>query len=109
MLAWICSTIFHAKDTPTTEKLDYFSAMLYLLVIVYQAFVKVQLDSLFLKIAFGIFYACHITYLSVWRFDYGYNMKASIAVAVVSNVIWLAWCWQNRQRDYVWKMVCADH
>lgn len=27
----ICSTIFHSKDLPLTEKLDYFSAMLYLL------------------------------------------------------------------------------
>jgi len=107
MFAWICSTIFHSKDNPTTEKLDYFSAMLYLLTIDYQALAKVALAGLAVKICFAIFYILHVSYLSLYSFDYSYNMAASVTTGILSNSIWLVWCyknWRNRS-TYAWKMV----
>lgn len=36
-------------------------------------------------------YAAHISYLSFYRFDYGYNMAASVAAGILYTVIWLLW------------------
>ena len=54
-------------------------------------------------------FGCHVTYLSVLKFDYGYNMAASVAAGmqrelsnglwlIVGNagvlyaIVWFAWC-----------------
>lgn len=33
-------------------------------------------------------YAAHVAYLTLWRWDYTYNMGANIAIGVVQNVLW---------------------
>lgn len=33
-------------------------------------------------------YGAHVAYLTLWRWDYTYNMGANIAVGVVQNVLW---------------------
>nr|XP_022305826.1 post-GPI attachment to proteins factor 3-like [Crassostrea virginica] len=95
--AWTWSTIFHTRDFPLTEKMDYFCAF---------SLVLANLGSLFCRILgtqnqtrVGValmlllmFYLQHIYYLAFVKFDYGYNMKVNIAVGFVNLVGWLFWC-----------------
>ena len=111
MNSWFWSSIFHTRDFPFTEKMDYFSAMAVILFglimvlhrIFYIRFLSVL--SFLILLAGMIFYLFHISYLSFYRFDYGYNMIAGVTVGVSQNVCWLAWCAQNMtQRGYAWKI-----
>ncbi|KAK4808740.1 hypothetical protein QYF61_023208 [Mycteria americana] len=53
-----------------------------------------------------LFLACHISYLTLVRFDYGYNMAANAAIGLLNLAWWLRWCLRNRPRlPHVWK--CA--
>ncbi|NXY87080.1 PGAP3 factor, partial [Alcedo cyanopectus] len=53
-----------------------------------------------------LFLACHISYLTLVRFDYGYNMAANTAMGLLNVAWWLRWCHRNRPRlPHVWK--CA--
>ncbi|KAI8622132.1 post-GPI attachment to proteins factor 3-like protein [Chytriomyces sp. MP71] len=114
MAGWVFSTIFHTRDLAITEKLDYFGAVGGLLFNMYIALNKLsslatprnRAPRVLLRAGCLLFYAAHVTYLSLWPFDYGYNMKAGITVAMVANLAWLTWCWRkSRTRPYAWKMV----
>ncbi|KIM30311.1 hypothetical protein M408DRAFT_66610 [Serendipita vermifera MAFF 305830] len=106
---WIWSTVFHTRDRPWTEKLDYFSAGL---AVVYSLFYSViRLYHLYIKprsLIHGsssrhrllfpwatfctLLYLAHVAYLSLLpRFDYGWNMKANITVALIHNFIWMSY------------------
>nr|XP_004463082.1 post-GPI attachment to proteins factor 3 isoform X2 [Dasypus novemcinctus] len=40
----------------------------------------------------------HVSYLSLVRFDYGYNLAVSVAIGLVNVVWWLAWCLRNQRQ-----------
>ena len=56
----------------------------------------------------GILFCCHVTYLSVYKFNYGYNMAACVAAGmcligvhgycnhatagVLYSSVWVIWC-----------------
>ncbi|NXR14170.1 PGAP3 factor, partial [Semnornis frantzii] len=109
--AWFWSTVFHTRDTAVTEKLDYFCASAVVLHSVYLCCVRTlglqrpALISIF-RAFLLLFLACHISYLTLVRFDYGYNMAANAAIGLLNLAWWLRWCLQNRPRlPHVWK--CA--
>nr|XP_033775149.1 post-GPI attachment to proteins factor 3 isoform X2 [Geotrypetes seraphini] len=107
--AWIWSTVFHTRDTDITEKLDYFCASAVILHSIYLCGVRTlglkrpafaQFFAPFLILLF----ACHVSYLSLGRFDYGYNMAANVAFGLVNLLWWLGWCLRNQAYlPYVWK------
>lgn len=110
--AWFWSTVFHARDTPVTEKLDYFCAFSLVLYSLYSLFMRVLgtphslLTSLSVTMPFVAFFAYHIHYLAFVHFDYGYNMLANVTAGLLNSLGWLAWCWwHRRRRPYVWR--CA--
>ena len=41
-----------------------------------------------------LLFAAHVSYLSLYRFDYGYNMAASVAAGTLYTAIWLLWCFK---------------
>jgi hypothetical protein len=105
---WIWSIIFHTRDKAWTEKLDYFSAALSMLCNLYYA--AVRLGGLYpahitdertsqnfafvrrlLVWLFGAIFLCHISYLSIWRFDYSYNMAFNITIGLLHNLAWVIW------------------
>jgi len=50
------------------------------------------------------FFAYHVYYLAYIKFDYGYNMKANIAIGLLNALCWVIWGWRNRMTKlYVWK------
>lgn len=109
---WMWSTIFHVRDLSWTEKLDYFSAGGLIVVGLFVQFVRISgPHAIKWQIVYGAVWAalfgCHVTYLSVLKFDYGYNMAASVAAGVLYAIVWFAWCVKNRRErsHYVWK--CA--
>ncbi|KAG0179093.1 hypothetical protein DFQ29_002535 [Apophysomyces sp. BC1021] len=115
MNAWLWSTVFHTRDFGWTEKLDYFSAGLYILYGLYLGVLRIFcIRSVRLLYAWAIFcgalFVGHVTYLSSRpRFDYGYNMTACIIIGVLQTSLWLWWSilqytpWgQPRCRPYAW-------
>ncbi|XP_057631063.1 post-GPI attachment to proteins factor 3 isoform X2 [Chionomys nivalis] len=101
--AWFWSTVFHTRDTDLTEKMDYFCASAVILYSIYLCCVRtVGLQHPSVASAFGalllLLLSAHISYLSLVRFDYGYNMMANVAIGLVNLAWWLAWCLRNRRR-----------
>nr|XP_021388663.1 post-GPI attachment to proteins factor 3 [Lonchura striata domestica] len=55
-----------------------------------------------------LFLAGHISYLSLVRFDYGYNLLANAAAGTLTVAWWLRWCLrQARRLPHVWKCAAA--
>ncbi|KDR81958.1 hypothetical protein GALMADRAFT_135342 [Galerina marginata CBS 339.88] len=105
--AWVWSSVFHTRDLPLTEKLDYFSAALAIMYALY--YTTVRLFHLYplptsrltltekpgnakRKILASICilsYIAHVSYLSLLpRFDYTYNMAFNLALGLVHNALW---------------------
>lgn len=114
MNAWLWSTVFHVRDTHLTEKLDYFSAGLYILyglcVAVLRIFYVQGVWAVLWTSVCGALYLAHVSYLSnMARFDYGYNMTACIIIGTLQTSLWLVWSiiqytgWGNAERrPFAW-------
>jgi hypothetical protein len=104
--AWLWSAIFHTRDKMWTERGDYFSAALGLLYSGYYATVRtwhlygddatsIGIRRTLALVALVVF-AAHTLYLSLWKFDYAYNMKFNVAVGVTHNLLWYLWAARER-------------
>lgn len=95
--AWLWSAIFHTRDKPFTERMDYFSAGAVVLGGLFYAICRlwrIAPGSVAFKIlvrTFGGALTLHILYLSFGRFDYSYNMKANILVGISNSLLWLTY------------------
>jgi len=111
--AWVWSSVFHTRDLPLTEKLDYFSAALAILYALY--FTVIRLFHLYSPLPRSrlttsnpktetnlirrtwaslcvILYIGHVAYLSLLpRFDYTYNMAFNLTIGILHNVLWLVY------------------
>lgn len=111
---WIWSTMFHIRDFPLTEKLDYYSAGFGILYSLYYAIIRLFYirNALVIKaltIVCVILFISHISYLSFIRFDYGYNMLACIVIGTIQTNLWLWWSilqytplGDAKRRPYAW-------
>ncbi|KAK2789768.1 hypothetical protein FQN52_005893 [Onygenales sp. PD_12] len=99
LASWIFSMIFHTRDFPVTEKLDYFAAGASVLYGLYLSVIRIfRLDQprphfkptlrRLLTTTCIALYLAHVSYLSFWSWDYTYNMAANVAVGVVQNLLW---------------------
>lgn len=101
---WIWSAVFHTRDMPLTEKLDYFSAAFAMLCGLFYTIVR--LFHLYntprtaarhrmmrpLAALFSLLFLVHVSYLTLLpRFDYGWNMKVNVAVGLAYNSLWMAY------------------
>ncbi|KAL4911574.1 hypothetical protein BDW74DRAFT_143209 [Aspergillus multicolor] len=100
LAAWTFSMLFHARDFPLTEKLDYYGAGASVLYGLYLATVRIfRLDKeqpryrptlrRLLTTICILLYALHVCYLSFWSWDYTYNMIANIVVGMIQNTLWI--------------------
>jgi len=104
--AWVWSAVFHTRDTPLTEKLDYFSAGLVILYGLYMTVVRLfhlypgttafpgrtGRTAIFhaWRSLVAVVYCGHVAYLGlVPRFDYTYNVVFNIALGLVHHALWL--------------------
>ncbi|KAI0093839.1 Per1-like protein [Irpex rosettiformis] len=106
MNAWIWSSVFHTRDLPQTEKLDYFSAALAILFALFYTAIRLfhlypqpapkttpkvtgRIRKVWASLC-SLAYLCHISYLTLLpRFDYTYNMIFNLTVGLAHNILWL--------------------
>ncbi|THH20059.1 hypothetical protein EW146_g1234 [Bondarzewia mesenterica] len=112
--AWLWSAVFHTRDTPLTEKLDYFSAAMTILYSLYFSVIRLfhlyPVNSRNRHLTSPIFnanrrrimyylwsilcilvYIGHVSYLVLLpRFDYTYNIIFNLALGLTHNILWLA-------------------
>jgi hypothetical protein len=105
---WTASTLFHARDFPITEKLDYFMAILGLEYSFYLSFLKAWSlsNASTVKRILSLYYMCHVLYLSRGSFNYSYNMIVGITLGLLTNFHWLLWYYRiGYKNNYGWKQV----
>lgn len=104
--AWLWSAVFHARDLPWTEKMDYFSATLGVLtslVFLLTRVISTRCWWMYTQAATA-FLVYHVHYLTFVKFDYGYNMNANLALGVFQfGLMFLWWMLERRKHDYLWK------
>ena len=85
--AWIWSIVYHARESKTTEYLDYFFAYSIALFSLFEIFIKwlyelgIKLSNralLNISVPFFAMYCYHFYFLFFVHFDYFYNMKVNI-------------------------------
>eukprot|EP00731_Ephydatia_muelleri_P008012 Em0004g350a len=109
---WFWSTVFHCRDTYWTERLDYFCASAMIVSGLVLQFIRITGPSATLWhclyiLLWAVLFLAHVSYLTLYKFDYGYNMAASILAGALYTAIWLLWCWRHwAKRRYLWKC-CA--
>lgn len=92
-ITYICSTLFHTKDTLLTERLDYYSAFIAIwyacwLGIVRCFWLTEVNQRILLSILFLIYGTYHLYYMNFVSFDYGYNMLVLALVNIFNSILW---------------------
>ncbi|KAG7664181.1 uncharacterized protein J8A68_002285 [[Candida] subhashii] len=107
MFAWLFSTIFHIRDYPITEHLDYYFAGLTVLsgfhALGARLFRLYRPDRKFARWGFSIccigMYAYHVRRLYT-DWSYTYNMRANIVVGIAQNVFYGLLCYDLYSKYY---------
>ncbi|KAF9922624.1 hypothetical protein FBU30_007253 [Linnemannia zychae] len=110
---WLWSAVYHSRDWPSTEKLDYFSAGTGIMYGLFYSVIRItRMVNTRSQLVWGI--ACliplllHIGYLTFVHFDYGYNMAATASIGLIHNIWWFVWSFMNRkERSYAWQPTVA--
>lgn len=95
--AWVWSTALHTKESWATERLDYHSAALMLLVSLWAcACLTLDIPSAsaagrVIAVALACVWLAWVALMNWVRFDYGLNMTASVVVAAITNLMWCVW------------------
>lgn len=113
LASWLFSMLFHTRDFVTTERLDYFAAGASVLYGLYYAPIRIfRLDrptptkQSLLRVWTAIcllLYVAHVSYLTLWAWDYTYNMAANVAVGIVQNLLWTSFSiWHYQSSKKAW-------
>ncbi len=99
--AWWWSAVFHSRDTYVTERLDYLSADLSIMIGLYVSIVRIfgvaRLQSrLLCAVPLILVTAIHFHHMLFVRFDYGFNVMLCIVAGVLQQVMWCTWAMHNR-------------
>ncbi|KAG0231650.1 hypothetical protein BGW42_008726 [Actinomortierella wolfii] len=109
MNTWLWSAVYHSRDWPSTEKLDYFSAGTSIMYGLFYTIIRItHMTNRPAQVGWGI--VClvplllHIGYLTFIHFDYGYNMAATATIGAIHNLCWVGWSIMHwRERPYAWE------
>lgn len=107
LASWIFSMIFHTRDFNLTEKADYFAAGASVMYGLYFTAIRIfrldrstptkQQSLYWWTLLCAALYVAHVLYLTLWSWDYTYNMAANVAVGIIQNVLW-SWFSISRYR-----------
>ena len=109
---WLWSAVFHARDVRLTERLDYFCASLGIVVSFALQVIRAlrprrrAVRALVMGAALSLF-AYHVSYLQFVHFDYGYNMRVSLATGALYSAFTVAVALRER-RPYA-RTIVACH
>ncbi|KAJ9293687.1 hypothetical protein DTO271G3_7569 [Paecilomyces variotii] len=114
LASWTFSMLFHTRDFPLTEKLDYFAAGLSVMYGLFLSVVRIfrldresprykpSLRRYWITLC-SVLYLMHISYLSFWSWDYTYNMAANVVVGIIQNILWVGFSvYRYRQQLKSW-------
>ena len=104
--------VFHTRDFEATEKADYFAAGATVLYSLFYSPIRIfRLDDptgerperrsllRLWTLACLALYVLHVGYLTLWAWDYTYNMGANITVGVCQNVLWTGFAYTRYKRS----------
>ncbi|CAH2074754.1 unnamed protein product, partial [Iphiclides podalirius] len=110
MNAWVWSMIFHVKDNPFTEFMDYSCALSMVMIMYAAAIIRVfhkkrKTAALILFVSL-LYYIAHVRYLYSENVDYDYNMMVNVFFGTVGSLIWTAWAGREylAGRRYTWRV-----
>ncbi|XP_049867695.1 post-GPI attachment to proteins factor 3 [Pectinophora gossypiella] len=113
--AWAWSTVFHARDTPFTEFMDYACALSMVMILFIAAVIRLLFRkkkvALVIVLMSIMFFIHHVRYLYSGKVDYEYNMTVNIVIGMLATALWMvfslgALCGgQHAARRYVWRLV----
>ena len=111
--AWTASCLFHARDTRTTERIDYFLADAVVALGFICAVSRLIIDphlQISKQAAFhlrnltilltSIAIAHHTHYMLTVKFDYGLNMTKCIILGAMTSGVWGVWLLVIRKQDH---------
>lgn len=109
MTSWVFSMIYHTRDFPVTEQLDYLAAGGSVLYGLYYTPIRVfrmnmadnkAQSALRVWTALCIsMYLAHVGYLKLYKWDYGYNIMANVLVGITQNFIWTCYSVRKYQKS----------
>ena len=94
--AWWWSAVFHSRDVYFTERLDYLSADVSIVIGLYVSISRVfglksALSSFLCILVLSAGIATHFWYMLFVKFDYGFNVMLCILIGVLQQVMWCSW------------------
>ena len=94
--AWWWSAVFHARDTYVTERFDYLSADVSILLGLYVSLVRtLGLKSMRSRFSLAILLltaaGMHFYHMLKVKFDYGLNVMLCAAVGILQQLMWCIW------------------
>ncbi|XP_011297177.1 post-GPI attachment to proteins factor 3 [Fopius arisanus] len=102
MNGWFWSAVFHSRDRPFTEVMDYSCAFTIVVTLLFCILVRifhrrkkafVVITCAYLSILFT-----HLSHLWSGRINYGYNMKLNIFCGFLTFVISMIWWYRNSRK-----------
>ncbi|KZC05343.1 PREDICTED: post-GPI attachment to proteins factor 3 [Dufourea novaeangliae] len=99
---WFWSSVFHARDTSFTEVMDYSSAFVMVLTLLYCMLLRITYKNnrIFAVITSGYLSTLYTHLSHLWSGDinYDYNMKFNVVIGFLTFIITMIWWHRNRKR-----------
>lgn len=101
----IWSTVFHTRDFPITEFLDYTATYLNILGLFYLCCMRIgrkmsATTKGIMTVLFAVFYLQYFYCMAVGTLSYAMNMDVNVFTGTISGLGWIIWCIQNRKQTH---------
>jgi hypothetical protein len=115
VIAFMFSAIFHCRDMPMTEKLDYAGAFIFALSL-FAGMISCVLESYgkfspvtyhALNILLFIFAIGHLYYLFGIKFNYGWNMNVIISISILMGLLSIIFAFRKNFQNGAWKVATS--
>ncbi|XP_078050843.1 per1-like protein PGAP3 [Augochlora pura] len=99
---WFWSSVFHARDTPFTEVMDYSSAFIMVLTLLYCMLLRITYknNKMFALTTCGYLSTLYTHLLHLWSgsINYDYNMKFNVVIGILTFISTIIWWYRNYKK-----------
>ncbi|CAL1689111.1 unnamed protein product [Lasius platythorax] len=103
---WFWSTVFHSRDRPFTEAMDYSCAFSMVLTLLYCMLLRItyKKNRAFVIITCGYLSILYMHLLHLWsgKINYNYNMMLNIMIGLTTVAITMLWWYFNHKLSHVY-------